>query len=354
MSIPTEPIGSIPRPASLIAGLARLNSEAIGVPELESLQAEAIADTIRRFEATGSPVITDGEQSKPSFVTYPINGSGGVKTGGVIIDFADGHSRQLPILTSGPFRYQTYADRYLRYAKDRTVRAVKQAVIAPSALSLLYPRDGLPGYFRQQFLEDLANESETDIRRCLEAGADSVQLDFTDARLALKLDPSKTLLHDFIELNNNVLQRFNDDERSRIGIHTCPGGDHDSTHSLDVDYAELLPDLFRLAAGRFYLQLASERDRRRVLEVIRANSHEKQRIFVGVIDAIAPRMESANEVCERVLEAAEYIPLDRLGTCDDCGFSPFADDTSTSRDTAFEKIAARVAGTQLAAEKLGV
>jgi 5-methyltetrahydropteroyltriglutamate--homocysteine methyltransferase len=58
-------------------------------------------------------------------------------------------------------------------------------------------------------------------------------------------------------------------------------------------------------------------------------------------------------VRDRVVEAAEYIPLDQLGTTDDCGFSPFSDDTSTSRDTAFAKIRARVAGTALAAEALG-
>ena len=59
-------------------------------------------------------------------------------------------------------------------------------------------------------------------------------------------------------------------------------------------------------------------------------------------------------VRDRVLEAAELIPLERLGTTDDCGFSPFGDDTSTSRETAFEKIRARVEGTALAAEQLGL
>jgi 5-methyltetrahydropteroyltriglutamate--homocysteine methyltransferase len=76
-------------------------------------------------------------------------------------------------------------------------------------------------------------------------------------------------------------------------------------------------------------------------------------IFVGVIDPIDPRVETPEEVRDRVLEAAEHIPLERLGTCDDCGFSPFGDDTSTPRETAFEKIRARVEGTGLAAEKLG-
>jgi 5-methyltetrahydropteroyltriglutamate--homocysteine methyltransferase len=54
-----------------------------------------------------------------------------------------------------------------------------------------------------------------------------------------------------------------------------------------------------------------------------------------------------------VLEASEYIPIEQLGTTDDCGFSPFFDDTSTSRDTAFAKILARVRGTAMAAELIG-
>jgi 5-methyltetrahydropteroyltriglutamate--homocysteine methyltransferase len=197
------------------------------------------------------------------------------------------------------------------------------------------------------------NEAERDIRGCLERGAHVVQLDFTEGRLAIKLDPSRKLLRGFIELNNRVLDRFSLEERERIGIHTCPGGDQDSTHSADVDYAELLPGLFELKASRFYMQLASERDRRRVLEVVAEHSRPEQMVFVGVIDPIDPRVETPEEVRDRVLEAAEYVEVERLGTTDDCGFSPFGDDQSTARETAFQKIRARVEGTQLAAEELG-
>jgi 5-methyltetrahydropteroyltriglutamate--homocysteine methyltransferase len=137
-------------------------------------------------------------------------------------------------------------------------------------------------------------------------------------------------------------------------VHTCPGGDQDSTHSADVDYAALLPGLFSLNAGSFYIQLASEPDRPRVLRAIAEHARPGQRIFVGVTDPIDPRVESAEEVRDRVLEAAKYIDPARLGTCDDCGFAPFGDDTSTPRETAFAKIRARVAGTQLAAIELGL
>ena len=90
-----------------------------------------------------------------------------------------------------------------------------------------------------------------------------------------------------------------------------------------------------------------------MLEIVREQSRPDQQIFVGVTDPISARVETADQVRERVLEAAEFIPLDRLGTTDDCGFSPFGDDTSTSRETAFAKIRARVAGTAAAAHELG-
>jgi 5-methyltetrahydropteroyltriglutamate--homocysteine methyltransferase len=326
----------------------------ISQQELNKLYDRAIRDTIQRFEATGSPVITDGEQTKPSFATYPIQGLENLAPDGVVIPFADGHVRQLPRLTSGPFRYKTYAEKYLEEAKKHAHVPVKQAVIAASALSLLYPQDEIEGYPREAFIEDLVNETASDIRRCLEKGAYNVQIDFTEGRLSVKLDPSKQLLNQFVALNNRVLERFSAEERKRIGVHTCPGGDLDSTHSADVDYAELLPGLFELKAGNFYIQLASENDRRRVLGIIKQHAKADQKIFIGVIDPINPKVESPEEVRDRVLEAADFIAPEQLGTTDDCGFSPFGDDTSTARDTAFEKIRARVAGTELAAKALGI
>jgi 5-methyltetrahydropteroyltriglutamate--homocysteine methyltransferase len=349
MSIPTEPIGSIPRPPTLIAAVAA-NGGNIDDPALEPLFEEAIRDTIARFEATGSPVVSDGEQRKyHNFWDYCVHGLPNMAPDGFKIPFAAGHTRRMPRLTEAPFRYKGHADRYLEVAKKYAMVPVKQAVISPSALSLLYPPETIPGYSREQFIEDLLTEHVGEVRRCLQKGAHAVQIDFTEGRLAIKLDPSGTLLASFIDLNNLALARFSAEERQRIGVHTCPGGDLDSTHSADVDYAELLPSLLQLNLTNFYVALAGEKDRRRVLGVIREHLQPGQRIFVGVVSPIDPRMETPEEIRDRVLEAAEYIPLAQLGTTDDCGFSPFSDDTSTPRDVAFAKIAARVRGTALAA-----
>ena len=250
LDISTEPIGSIPRPAELLSAMRAHAEGRISEAELRVAENAALRDTIERFERTGSPIVSDGEQTKPSFATYPLTGIKSLSAGGVVIPFADGHTRQLPRLTAGPFRFGTYAVEYLKAAQQCTRLPVKQAVISVSALSLLYPEGGIPGYPREAFLEDLVREGEKDIRLCLDAGAAAVQIDFTEGRLALKLDPSGRLLESFVSLNNRVLESFTNEERKRIGVHTCPGGDRDSTHSADVDYLGLLPRLFRLRAGR--------------------------------------------------------------------------------------------------------
>jgi methionine synthase II (cobalamin-independent) len=239
-------------------------------------------------------------------------------------------------------------------------------------LALLYPLDDeVKGYSREQFLNDLCDECEKDIRKCFATGAARVSIDFTEGRLACRNDPrnpwtGRGMLGRFIELNNRVLDRFSAKERKDIGIHTCPGGDCDSTHSADVDYAELLPSMFKMNAGYFLMQLASEPDKERVYKLIGQHSREDangvpQVCLIGVINPQNPRVESAKEVCDDLVLAAKYIPKERLGSTDDCGFSPFSIDVKpkhgspdAARDIAFQKIKAQVEGTKMASERLGV
>jgi 5-methyltetrahydropteroyltriglutamate--homocysteine methyltransferase len=352
MNIPSEPIGSIPRPAALQQALTDYADGKVESSELDRLFDEAVKDTVDGMQKAGSTVITDGEQTKSSFATYPLAGLTNLAPDGVEIHFEDGHKRQLPRLTEGPFQYGEFAGSYLPRLKKFTDKSLKQAVISASAISLLYPPDGIEGYSQDQFISDLVDNAVEDIRSCFRNGAETVQIDFTEGRLAVKLDPSKGLLKSFVDLNNKVLEHFTSEERQRIGVHVCPGGDHDSTHSADVPYEELIPDLFDLNVGSFYVQMASEENPDSALAEIAKHIKSHQRVFVGVTDVLNPEVESPEEVRDRVLAAAKHIPVDQLGTTDDCGFSPFADDAGTSREIAFSKIQARLEGTRLAEKVL--
>jgi methionine synthase II (cobalamin-independent) len=379
--IPTEPVGSLPRPTWLQQAYAQYDAGEITLEQLEAEQDKAVKDTLERYEETPAPIISDGEQRWSSFATYPVTdtlaGTGLADhlagTGGQYFAiFADGHRRQLPRLTGGPFHYKTYAADALKKSIGLAHRPMKQAVIAPSMLALLYPLDEpVPGYTREQFEEDLVNECEKDIRQAFAAGAARVSVDFTEGRLATRADPrnpwtGRGMLPHFIELNNRVMERFSADERTRIGVHTCPGGDRDSVHSADVPYSDLLPSMFGINAGYFLIQLASERDKDPVYQLIGENLRDDangvaQVAYIGVINPLNPRVESPEEVRDALVRAASFIPKEQLGATDDCGFSPFSIDEKPShgspdfaRDIAFKKITNRVEGTKLAAEKLGI
>ncbi len=378
MAIPTENVGSLPRPMKLQEAIAAYDEGAITHEELRTIQDEASKDSIERMEATGAPIVSDGEQRASSFATYPLTdtlaGTGLADNlagdGQYFAIFSDGHHRQLPRLTGKPFKYQTYAADYLNESAKYATKPLKQAVIAPSMLSLLYPLDGeVEDYTREEFLDDLCDEAEKDIRLAFTAGAKRVSIDFTEGRLACKNDPNnpwtgRNMLDSFVELNNRVIDRFTAEERKNIGIHTCPGGDCDSTHSDEVDYAEMLPSMFKMNAGYFLIQLSSEKDKERVYKLIGEHSREDangvpQVCFIGVIDPLNPTVETPEQVRDDLVTAAKYIPLARLGSTDDCGFSPFSIDVKpkhgspdVARDIAFQKITSRVKGTAMASEQL--
>jgi methionine synthase II (cobalamin-independent) len=380
MSIPTELVGSLPRPMKLQEAFQAYDDGKIDFAQLQAEQDAAAEDSIRRLEEVGEPIVTDGEQRESSFATYPITdtlaGTGLADNlagdGQYFAIFDDGHHRQLPRLTGGPFRYKTFASEFVEKNVAIASHPVKQAVIAPSMLMLLYPLEGeVPGYSREQFLADLCDECEKDIRRCFDAGAVRVSIDFTEGRLANKNDArnpwtGKNMLQEFIDLNNRVIDRFSAEERRNIGIHTCPGGDCDSVHSKEVPYELLLEHMFDLNVGYFLIQCSSESDREKVYKLCGKYSREDadgvpQVCFMGVINPLDPRVETAEEVRDQLMLAAKHIPVERLGATDDCGFSPFSRDEKPkhgspdfARDVAMQKIASRLKGAELAREALGV
>jgi methionine synthase II (cobalamin-independent) len=380
MPIPTETVGSLPRPMKLQEAYQRLDDGEISFDELQAAQDEAAEDSIRRLEGTGERYVNDGEQRESSFATYPITdtlaGTGLADNlapeGQYFAIFDDGHHRQLPRLTGGPFRYKTYASEFVQKNKQLTSKPVKQAVISASMMMLLYPLDeDIPSYPREQFLDDVVDEVEKDIRQCFQAGAERVSIDFTEGRLANKNDSrnpwtGRDMLGDFIDLNNRVLERFTAEERRNIGIHTCPGGDMDSVHSREVPYEQLLNHMFELNAGYFLIQCASEDDKESVYRLVGENRRDDangvpQVCYMGVINPLTPDVETPEQVRDDLLTAAQHIPVERLGATDDCGFSPFSRDEKPkhgspdfARDTAMQKISNRIEGTRMASEELGV
>ena len=137
MTIPTEPIGSIPRPIPLIRAVAAGELRTRTTTPLRGRR----KDTIERFEATGSDVITDGEQRKyDNFWTYSVHGLSNTAPDGFKIPFVlaipDG------CLTRGPFRYKRYADSYL--ARVTPTESSSKRSSPPRRSASCIPRKSFP------------------------------------------------------------------------------------------------------------------------------------------------------------------------------------------------------------------
>ncbi|KAM9996358.1 hypothetical protein ACTFIY_002529 [Dictyostelium cf. discoideum] len=350
IKIENEPIGSLPRSLELIQSINDFRNNIIDYPTLVNKCNCEIKKTF--FELLGSKqnVVTDGELSKISFIGYPlfksnqVDGDGHVdmeKKNGVCIPFKDGHTRNIPLLNGKnlPFKYAKFAGDFVKESRPVLPEGIKykQAVISPSAISLIYPPYGIDDYPREDFINDLINESETDIRSCFAYGADIVQLDATELRLSLLLDPSGTLFQSLLDVINKVLSRFSAEELANIGIHTCKGGDQGSPHSEMVDLVEIIPKLLTLKCSRFYIELVSEPNKDQILQSVADNIKENQKVFFGVTK-ISQSVESIDEIYNTILQISEKLPIDQFGITDSCGFSPFYDDQSCSLEIALEKM----------------
>lgn len=352
MMLPTEPVGSMPPPADVVVASRAIEAGTMTELQAEPVYAAAVRDTVLRFIEIGSPVVPDAGQrpTRPVLSLGAVGSSGGGRRRHVEAS----RDSVLPPTVRGPLYYADYADRFVRELRRETALPIKQSLVAPSTLSLLYPAEPLPGYTREAFLADLVEEHAKEVRLCFAAGAHFVQLDFAEVGLALTLDPSGVLLESLIDLNNLALRRFGPSLRARIGVHACPVDETGVRHGAAIDYARLLPSLFRLDAGRFFVALAGEADRAGMLALIRDNIQRDQTVFVGVVDPAAAHLDTAEEVCERVLEAAAFVSPDQLGTTDDCGFASFCQASEAGRDIAFARMRARIEGTRMAAERLGL
>jgi methionine synthase II (cobalamin-independent) len=211
----------------LQAAYADYDAGRITRDQLESEQDEAVQDSITRGQATGAPIISDGEQRWSSFATYAITDTlAGTAWPTTSPATAASTSRSSPTATTAscpadrrPVPLQDLRRRHAGQVDRLRAKPMKQAVIAPSMLALLvsaqrrgrgYPRERVRGGPRLRVREGHP--------RAFDAGAARVSIDFTEGRLATRADPRNPwtgagMLPHFIELNNRVLERFTAEER---------------------------------------------------------------------------------------------------------------------------------------------
>lgn len=347
--IPSELLGSLPRIPKLHAAAVESRKSDGKIPAgFKALQREAVQQTLADLEEIGSYPLSDGEQSKPSYLTYSVAGLHNIMPDGVVVQYIDGHGRRLPRLTEGPFAYTQYAGDYVREAMRFTDKPLKQAVISPATMFLIYPKSGVLNYSPVEFLNDVIGQAEMDLRSCLAQRCKYLQIDSPEMAMAIHIDSSGELLQKFISVSNLLLDRFSPSERLGIGIHICSGCDQGSSFCTENEYCHLLKEIFKLHVDKVYLPLQKFKHKDKVLQTIRQYANAWNKIYLGVTDVRPGNpLASSKEVAERIKFIAKYLPLHQIGTTDDCGFASFADADSVSRSFALNAIRARLDGSKM-------
>jgi 5-methyltetrahydropteroyltriglutamate--homocysteine methyltransferase len=340
MLLPTMLVGSYPQPEWLIdrARLAgrfppRVRARELWrVPEayLVEAQDDATLMAIKAQEDAGLDIITDGEIRRESYSNQFANALDGIDLDhpGTALD-RSGHPNPVPRVVGNIRRRHAVGLRDLEFLCRHTDRRVKVTVPGPFTMAQQAQIDHYGGS-RELASMDYAAALNEEIRDLFDAGADFVQIDepYMQAR------PDEARAYGLAALNRAL-----ENVTGATAVHICFGYAA-IIHARPSGYS-FLPELAQCRCAQVSIETAqSSLD----CSVLSALSGKK--IILGVIDLSSPTVETPEIVAERIRRALPYVDAKNLLVAPDCGMKYLP------RETAFGKLQAMVAGTQMVRSQL--
>jgi 5-methyltetrahydropteroyltriglutamate--homocysteine methyltransferase len=335
----TTVVGSYPQPDWLI-DRKRLGDrlpprvrarELWRVPEplLEEAQDDATRLAVQAMERAGVDVITDGEMRRESYSNRFATALEGVDLDepGVALD-RTGHENPVPRVVGPIRRTRPVEVRDVEFLRSLTDRRIKITVPGPFTMTQQAQNDH---YDDDRSLAlayaDAVNEELRDLNA---AGADVVQID--EPYLQARPEPAR-------EYAVEAIDRALDGIDGQTVLHTCFGYAH-IVHDRPEGYP-FLRELNDCAATHLSLEAAQPDLDPEVLREL-----PDKTIVLGVLDLGSPEAETAELVADRIRKALAVVGPERLVVGPDCGMKYL------SRELAFRKLEAMVAGARLAGAEL--
>ena len=337
--IPTHVMGSHGFPGWFWTALDKIKAGEYGQTDVKETFDDATQLAIRDQERAGIDIVCDGEMRRFFFVQ-------------TFYEKMDGLDPVEPLRKTGLYAYDS-TPRYrplrrinvpgglgvvdeFRYLKTQTDRPVKATCPGPVTLSIhvqLRPGD-VYGNDRLALCWDFVPAINAELKSLVAAGADYIQIDEPSAAIV----PGQ--IGEYVKMFNACVEGV----RARIAFHVCFGNLLSRPRG-KRSYRWLFPTLLDARCQQFVFEYAN----REMAEIEHWKEIGVDRdVACGVVDVKSFYMESAEDVAERLLLCAKYIPVARLSAVPDCGFFP------VPRWVAFEKLKRLAAGTQLARQKLGL
>jgi 5-methyltetrahydropteroyltriglutamate--homocysteine methyltransferase len=331
MTIRSDVVGSLLRPAYLLEARAALESGRLSPGEFKRLEDRAVDEAVALQEAAGLEVVTDGEMRRYAFFGHLIEALDGFdRLGGWAIPFRSEGGEELvfkrPVVVEKLRWRRSMCAEEFSYLRARTTRPAKVTLVSTQQAAAYYEPEKSKGAYpsRDAYLADIVDFTRREVGELIRLGCTYVQIDAP--QYAALLDPAlregyrqrgsdpDRLIDACVEMDNAVIAGY---PAITFGLHICRGNNQSMFYA-SGGYGPIARVFTRSRFQRFLLEYDDERSGG--FEPLRAVPEDRLAVL-GLVTTKKPRLESVDELRRRLAEAATFIPLERLALSPQCGFA---------------------------------
>jgi 5-methyltetrahydropteroyltriglutamate--homocysteine methyltransferase len=327
----SDVVGSLLRPDYLKQARERHDKGDLGSAEFKAIEDRAVNDAIEMQVKAGLDVITDGEFRRYAFYGHlPDSVDGFDKTGGWAIPFRDEKGNQIvlprPVVVSRLKRHRHMCSEEFTYLRARTKHPAKVTILSAQQAAAYYDnqksKDAYPTI--ESYLADLVEILKGEVEELINLGCTYIQVDAPQYAALLDpqmregyrqrgSDPDK-LLERCIELDNAVIGTHSG---ITFGLHVCRGNNQSMFYA-SGDYGPIASVFRRTRFQRFLLEFDDARSGG--FEPLR-HVPDDRTVVLGLVTTKRPELESKESLKQRIQQASEIIPMERLAISPQCGFA---------------------------------
>jgi 5-methyltetrahydropteroyltriglutamate--homocysteine methyltransferase len=354
VTIRSDVVGSLLRPDELKTTRERFEAGALAPAAFKTLEDRAVDEAVRRQEAAGLDVVTDGELRRYAFFGHMIEALAGFeKHGGWAIPFRDEQGEELifkrPVVVEKLRWRRSMCGEEFAYLRARTTKPTKVTLISTQQAAAYYDPKYSSGAYptRDGFLADVVDFTRREVEELIRLGCTYIQIDAP--QYAALLDPTlregyrqrgsdpDRLIDACIDMDNTVIGRH---PGVTFGLHICRGNNQSKFYA-SGGYEPIARVFSKSRFQRFLLEYDDERSGD--FDPLRVVPPDRE-VVLGLVTTKKPRLESVDELRRRIDTAAKFVPLERLALSPQCGFASTMEGNRVTPDDQWNKLA-RVAET---------
>jgi 5-methyltetrahydropteroyltriglutamate--homocysteine methyltransferase len=327
----SDVIGSLLRPAYLRDAREKRDKDALSDVDFKKIEDRAVDEAVELQSRAGLDVLTDGEMRRYAFYGHLIDATEGYdKFGGWAIPFHDEQGNEVvirrPVVVSKLKRIRPLCGEDFSYLRARTNHPKKVTIISAQQAAAYYAPDKSSGAYAtiDAYLADVVDILRSEVAELVKLGCDYIQIDapqyagLIDPKIREGYrqrgnDPDK-LLDRCIEFDNAVIGNH---PGITFGIHLCRGNNQSKFYA-SGGYDPIAAVFRRTKFNRFLLEYDDNRSGG--FEVLK-NVPDDRVVVLGLVTSKKPKLESATELKQRITDASNFVPMERLALSTQCGFA---------------------------------